>query len=356
MRALRFTLVTVALSVPALLSAAVQQKYEDTNGRYAIDFPAGWASQDLGSGAIQFKGAGYESIQIGFVEGLTERGALCQVAQNAIGQSLAGLAPDGEIVDLEVNGNPARWGAYKGTVQAGGKAVPLFALSGCVVLPQTNGGLFFMSILNHDSRNKLGAAIQKSFESIRPVDATVTGAKNRQVVTVTAASASPPPAPATGAPAATAGPTTPFTHELVSLALPAGWTVSPKPNNPDPDLIATFNSQALGANVVLAGGAKYGNVDQIMQKTKNTVMVAIPNAQPSGDPFEVAAQSGEKIRVQLYTGSLVINGKDIPMGALIAATKNNQRGLSFMVFFGTVAPGNGERVGREFGQLLNSLH
>ena len=350
-------LVTVGFSVlmPAR-AAGVPQKYEDTDGRYAIDVPAGWASQDLGNGAIQFKGTGYESIQIGFIGGLTDRGPLCQAAQNAIGQSLSGLAPDGQIVDLEVNGNPARWGTYKGTVQAGGNTITLFALAGCVVLPRSGGGLFFMSILNQDSRAKLGATIQRSFESIRAVDATVTGATNRQVVVVPAAATASTAPPGAATPPPPAAPTTPFTHELVSLTLPGGWTVQPKLNNADPDMIAVFTSQELGANVVLAGGRKYGNLEQIFQKTKNSVTAAIPNAQPSGDGWELTTRAGDRVRMQMFTGSLVVNGKDIPMGALVAATRNNQRGLSFTAFFGTAVAGNGERIGREFGQLISSMH
>ena len=329
-----------------LAPAAGAQKHEDLSGRYMIDLPAGWSSQDLGSNTMNFKGSGYESIQLGFIEGQTDRSALCQVGEGVIKQNLTGAAPEGDIVDLEVNGNPGRWGVYRGTVQAGGQAVPLFGLVGCVVLAQSAGGVFFVSILNQGSRQQLGPAIQKAFESIRPVSGAFTGVQNRRPVAAAAGGTTGP---------AVAAAATPFTHELVSLTLPPGWTVQPKSNNPDPDMIATLSSQELGANLIVAGGRKYGNLNQITQKGRNTIQVAIPNAQPAGEPFEVTTQSGEKVRMQLFTGSLVVNGKDIPMGALLAATKNDARGLVFMTFYGTTVASNGERVGREVGLILSSI-
>lgn len=330
-------ILTAAVTVSPL---ATQQRYEDPNGSYALDLPAGWRmSQDMGAGVKQFKAAGIETFVVGFLAGQQDLTALCEMSLGAFRGSASDVQPDGQVVDLRVNDNPGRWGVYRGQYAAGAQRVPLWLLAGCVALPGSGGGVYFFAILNERSRQALGSTLERVFQSIRGVDAAVTGVS---------AAAKPAAEPAGPGP----GTSTPFTHPLVSLTLPPGWVEQPRAPNAEPEVIATFAKAELVANVVLAGQRRFGSLDEIFQKAVNAVRVAVPNARADNPPFIVTTESGEQVRVQVLSGSLVVEGREIPLGAMVAATRNSNRGLSLQAYFGSA---HATRAGEEVGAILRSL-
>ncbi len=89
---------------------------------------------------------------------------------------LTDIAPVGDVVDLDVNGNPARWGVYRGLIA--GTTIPLYTFAGGVVVEK--GTMNFMIMLSEGKKEKLSGEIESMFQSIRDAGAPLIGIKNRR--------------------------------------------------------------------------------------------------------------------------------------------------------------------------------
>ncbi len=143
-----------------------------------------------------------------------------------------------------------------------------------------------------------------------------------------------------------------FTHELVTMVLPAGWAVQPKPAVAEPEYVAALQGANKAANAVVTASNGYGNLKEAMQRGTAMIQAAFPGAVADTSYYELKTGSGDKIWLQAFSGSLTYGGKDVPLAALLAVTVNGKRGVIAQVYF---APQFGAQVGREFGELIRSF-
>jgi hypothetical protein len=142
-----------------------------------------------------------------------------------------------------------------------------------------------------------------------------------------------------------------FTHELVTMTLPAGWTVQPKPAGAEPEYVAALQGVNKGANAVVTAG-KYGNLKEAMQRGTGMIQAAFPGAVAETSFYRLKTTDGDELWLLAFSGSLSYGGKDVPLAALLAVTVNGKRGVIAQVYF---APQFAEQVGREFGELIRSF-
>lgn len=142
-----------------------------------------------------------------------------------------------------------------------------------------------------------------------------------------------------------------FTHELVTMTLPAGWVVQPKPANAEAEYVAALQGADKNGNAVITA-ANYGNMKEALARGTAMVQAALPGAVPEGQLYELKTESGDPVMLQGFTGTLQYGGKDVQLGAALAVTVNGKRGVIAQVYF---APQFASRVGKEFGQLVRSI-
>ncbi len=140
-----------------------------------------------------------------------------------------------------------------------------------------------------------------------------------------------------------------FTHEMVTLTFPSGWTAKPPPSAQE-GLLATFSASAISASGVMS--TAQGNLKDLLQQGRTMVLGGLPGAIPDSLVHELKTSGGDNVLMQSFTGTAVHAGKEIPLGVLLAATMNGRRGLLVQVYFG---PANVDRVSREFIQLIQSI-
>lgn len=141
-----------------------------------------------------------------------------------------------------------------------------------------------------------------------------------------------------------------FTHQLVTMTLPAGWATKPPPS-PEQGMIAMVGSQALGANGVLHAG-DFGNLRKTLELGRGIVIAGLPGAIPDTAVYEFKTTAGEPVMLQGFSGTMSYAGKDVELSVLLAVTVNGRRGVMCYVFF---PPGKAAQVGKEFGDLIRSI-
>lgn len=142
-----------------------------------------------------------------------------------------------------------------------------------------------------------------------------------------------------------------FTHELVTMTLPAGWVVQPRPANAEAEYVAALQGANKAANAVITA-ASYGDLKDAMARGTTMIQAALPGAVPDTAVYELKTDGGDKILLQGFSGTLSYGGKDVQLAALLAVTVNGKRGVIAQVYF---APQFAGVVGKEFGQLVRSF-
>lgn len=333
-----------------------QNSFEDLRGRFSLDLPEGWKLVPQENEYVYvFKGKGIEQVVVFFDPDARDRAKLFSQAEETLRVSLPNAAPEGAVVDLEVNGNPARWGVYRGTTEAGSPkvVVALVGLLGSVVLRE--GGIYFLSVLNDNSRKQWGEKLQKVFQSIREAGASPTGvgeARVAQPAGLTSKETAPAPTP--GQPSA-------FTHQHVSLTLPPGWSSQPVAANLEDGTVGKFSSARTSAtfvvgctNVVKKWFMKKKSLQTLHKESKSVIESAMPTAVSAEGPFELVTADGKKAFLEVYKGSLVVEGKELPMHAVAAAAKTEQcsEGLTM---YGFVASSSAGTAVPEMKQIVQSV-
>lgn len=323
-------LFTLLLSTPAL----AQNTYENLNGWFKLDIPAGWELQPQQNDYLfQFKGDGTEQILIFFEPDATDKAALFTQAVENFKSSVANGAPEGDIVDLTVNSHAARWSIYRGTLKTQGVEVALVGFLGSMVLE--NGGLYYFTIVAEISRAEWEEKYTKTFHSLREVDAEVIGVG--ESAAVSPAVATPPQLAASEEP-------TPYEQKYVSLTLPPGWSAEPL-SEPLPDgTVAKLSSSEHSANVVIGCFnvlktwiTPKKNDKKLYQEGQQVIRSALPTSVSLEGPYEFKNPDKKKIIFEVYSGHMIVEGKEIPMHALQATgkTKRCKEGLSFYGFVGS---------------------
>jgi len=306
----------VIFSVLALLAVAsisrAQTTYEDPQGRFAIDLPKGWQldpqTEDI---LFVFKGEG-KSIIIEYVSGVNDAGALMKKAQaTLVASGLTNPVLDGDLMEMTINGHPARWGVYKS-----GKL--LASLCGTAILG--DNGLYFMSIMAAGAVTSWKDRMEKSFQSIRMPGEAVTGAAEAKAATATPADA-------------TAGSPTPWKSDLVSLTLPPGWSEKPKPRGFEKEVKGWFmNDNLPGATLMVVC---YKGMGMTMSKAFDAGVKSVTIPMPGMKPVEAEEMTLEngKVNFAVYKGLGAAGGTEIELASVIITTKA-AKGLTNLIMTG----------------------
>lgn len=142
----------------------------------------------------------------------------------------------------------------------------------------------------------------------------------------------------------------PFKHELVSMIVPAGWTVQPRPADAEAEFVASIQASVKTATAVITAG-NYGKIDAALQRGRGMILAALPGAVPDTVVHDFKIENGDRMLLQGFTATVTYGGKDVEVGAILAVTVNGRRGVIAQFYF----PPDGSPVGTEFGQLIRTF-
>ncbi len=290
------------LSALALLAIAniglSQTTYEDPQGRFVIDAPQGWQlAPQTDDKVFVFQGDGM-SIIIEYVPGTSDTDELMKKADTTLRASgLTNPVLDGGLLDMSVNGHPARWGAYKS-----GKLLTSFI--GAVSLGEN--GLYFMSIMAQSAAARWKDRLEKSFQSVRMPGEAVTAAADVKNAVVSA--------PAAGTP-------TEWKCDTVSLTLPPGWVEKPMPRGFEKEAKGWFmNDNLPGASL---GVFTYRGMGMTMGKVfdagTKSITIPMPGLKPV-EAEEISLENG-KVSFAAYRGMAAGGGTEVELASIIITTK-----------------------------------
>lgn len=307
---------------------AAQNTHQDPLGRFAIDLPAGFKLQSEQLDRVYVFERSGTRIMLYVATEVSDRDAVWASALEAFTSQTVPVPPEGTVFDMDVNGNPARLAQYAFDVESGGKTVKLTSRLGVVMLEGTETGLAYMALLNEKTLKPYGEPTVQAFYSIRLPGAPLTGATAPVAATVK------PPAPAAGqeiAIPAAAAPETPastFAHPLATLSIPAGWTAKAG----EGAQIATISHASYPAlRVIGLEKNKFGkNRDEVLRGLVQGLQSEVPSFSQTKEPYEVALDGGGTALVAEYEGTIVAAGQSLRHAGLVAAVKDDRRGIGFM--------------------------
>lgn len=314
-------LLSVLLALAFVLPCPVQAAtvYEDPEGRFAMDLPDGWALLPQTDPAV-FVFEGKEKVQV-ILQHFPDQSDPAELFDQALatvkGGGVPDPAPEGDLVDLKVNGHPARWGVYSGAV-AGMKVVLISPLGGVGL---GEGGVDFVTFLNSGNRKKMEKVVQGMFESIRLPGEKASGVSGRTKTAAAAPAAS----------ASQAG--TPFAHDLVTMEIAPGWEAQPMGRNFEKEVVGFYSSPRLAGGTMLLICYKGMGMNMVksIKGIKQTVEAAIPNASPVAVKESEKTDSGREVTYITYQGTSAAQGQDIPMGAVTATVKGKKSYVNIVV-------------------------
>ncbi len=313
----RVTLIAAVLVLLCLLTfpALAKNVYQDPDERFSVRLPDGWELTQEQLNLI-YKFEGKEASASLLVRLFTDPADLEEIfAAQVENMTAAEYAepPADAICDLEVNGCPARWVQYPFEVEASGMTVTLIAsLGGGVCADQ--GGIGFLSFMSPDDQKRVGKKIETAFQSLQ-LHTSLRSAAAAPVVEAGAASG--------GA----------FTHELVQLTLPAGWSATPGKD----ETIATLSHPEYGTLTVMGAPAeKFGKDRQDIHKNvRYGLMTSLPSMHTITKAAEQNTDGGLSILVEELLGKTSASGIEVSLGAIVASAKETERGLGFLGIFNT---------------------
>ena len=317
--------------VPAL----AQTSYEDLSGRFMFDLPPGWQVKPTESAdALKLEEAGSIRAGVVFQAGVKDRAALFTSGVEAVRSAVPDAVPEGDVVDQQVNGLPARWGVFRGTVTKGSLKIKLYYFVSAAVMKE--GGLYLTGATAEATRAQMQPLYEKLYQSIREVDAPLSGVSDTRPVPVgelPAATAAEPPKKLEP---------TPFNHWLVNLTLPGGWVVKPEEPNPPKAQIAKFESESTGASITLMSFEGRGlNPKKVYDINKKAMKSTMPSLVEVQDQSEEQTATGETALVGVLRGSLTAQGKEVPVHFVVASAKHKKSTLSFLGTVVSMTPNPG---------------
>jgi hypothetical protein len=139
-------------------------QFRAADGVFSIDLPKGWSLQPQAAPTVYvFKGSGIENIIIEYIAGEKDVNALLSHGLATVKASGLSNLRVQDLNETTINGHAGAWGYYTGVFTQNN--VGLNAALGAISL--SHGGLYFLSIINDDSKASMGSALEKSFWSIR---------------------------------------------------------------------------------------------------------------------------------------------------------------------------------------------
>ena len=347
----RATLGCVALaSLLLCLPVSAQNTFEELNGFFMLDLPQGWKLQPQQFPVLfQFKGDGTEIIIMYFEADATDRAALFGDAVDNFKNSMPNGAPLGEIVDITLNGNPARWAIYRGTTTYQNIEVGMIGYLGSVVLE--NGGLYYFALVSELSNAEWEDALTKSFHSIREVDTDKTGVAEKEAV------AGGDLGPASSA---VSSQPTPYEQKYVSLTLPPGWSAENLPKPLADGTVAKLSSPS-GGNIVIGCFnvlkkmfTPKKNNRALYKEAQGIIRSALPTATTLEGPYQIRNQDKKKLLVETYRGHMIVAGNEIPMNAIQASGKTKRCGEG-LTLYGFVGADQADKALPEMVKIVQSI-
>lgn len=157
-------------------TASAQNNFEELSGKFTIDLPEGYEQKPQKFPILfQFSGDPGQIMML-FEEGATDLAESYKSALSNLDGTMANPAPATPVVTMTLNGSPAKWGVYKGTIESGGVTAPLYAYVGSMLID--DGSVYFLTFLSEKNQPKWGEKVTKAFHSLRNVDSPLTGARD----------------------------------------------------------------------------------------------------------------------------------------------------------------------------------
>lgn len=284
----------VVLMLVAMLSPAVPahaKPYQQTKGWYTIELPEGFQAKKAGDLQTKFEckgGEGWFLMQV--FPGFTDLDLLTVTPLTFFRRTMPNAAPEGEPQDFTIDGHPARWLVYRGTMVIGGRTIPFRALGGAIALPR--GGVVLMSGMEPPAFAKWGEPITAAFRTLRagPTASAGTGGP-----TVPSAAASPKPAAA------------PSVHYedpsgLYAIDLPPGFTLKNAVEG-----TARFDESDGGGWFQLSTVAGSNDLEVISGVTRKAFDKVLSNAKADGEPKDLKV-NGRPARWRIHRGTMTAGG------------------------------------------------
>ncbi len=295
------------LAVALLATGAVRAApFEDPLGRFALELPSGWELEPQAHEDVFVFSDGKQNVIVQYLADVADPAALFRSGMdNLIGGGMATPKPDGETRDLDVNGRPARLGAFSGDVAAGSMKVALAALVGGVAVDD-DGGVFLLWIADPKSFGKLRTTVEGAFGSIRKPGGAVSGITEGSAVAASALESAPVAVDA----------------ERLSVTLPPGWTEKPRGQDWEKEVVGMFQTARIrgGMLIVVCDRGMGLNQEKEVKAAKISVEGGLPQAQPARS-YETRLDDGRKVAVVVYSGAGVSEGMQLPMSAVTATLK-----------------------------------
>jgi len=327
-------LITVFLSSG---SAYGVNTFEDPNKHFAIDLPAGWELQpQTNKEVFVFKG-GDNSIIMQYFPNINGREELFAQAVTALRSSgLPNAVPSGQLKDLTVNNNMARYGVYTDEVQYGSVKVELYGLLGGVSL--SKGGVYFLSVVSKGTMEKLGSTLEKTFQSIRVIGQPIAG-----VGDVSSVSAD-----------TTIKNQTVFDHEYLSLTLPTGWVSQSIPGNFEKEVIGWLKSERIaGASITVScyRGWRY-NYSNVRRAGLKTIALTYPKGQQMlREATNLRTYDEYDAKLELWRGAIDAGGQTVFLQSPMAVMRTKN---CWLLMIGYTPDASGAQLDKEFTDIVKS--
>jgi hypothetical protein len=290
----------ILLILMAASLGLAQTTYEDPQGRLAIDLPEGWIRKPFppifaNDPTVNFQDKkNRHSFTIAFGPGIDDPDNLFRQAASQL-QSLE-FVFDGDILEMTVNGHPARWGILKTPLDPG-----MIMQCGSVILE--DNGIYLIHILRVDVMDSIGKQVERTFQSIRLPGEAVTGVGDVKAV-----------APPSLKP--------PWKSDLVGLTLPPGWEEKPKPKGFE-GVEGWFENYDLpGSMSVVCFRATGLNMDTVVDGGIKAVTVPNPGWKPVEDQ-EMQLPNG-KIRFVVLRGPDAAKGQETEVVSVLTVSKTEK--------------------------------
>jgi hypothetical protein len=311
--------------------------FEDPRGRFAMDLPKGWTLDPQTDPDVYVFKKNEKSMILEVLPDVTDREVVFARAVATLqGSGLPTAKAEQPPLDLTANGNQARWGQYRDNLTYGSVTVELHALVGGISLDR--GGIVFLFIGSKGSVRDMGKTVKNTFLSIRSPGQQVTGVSAEQ----------------TAPSGVTSGHETTFTHDRLTLRLPAGWVTQDIPSDSEPQVIGYLKSNAIpGASITVMCYRGWG---YNQRKVRIAGLMSLAAAYPKGQqalkkPTKIRTESGSKAVVELWRGVLEASGQTVSLQSPMGIVRTED---CWLLMIGYGPESTGAELERDFEAILKS--